>query len=493
MKKTISIIALLLLWHPAFPQTVYKLKINWDKPIMVCKTSATLQIVNSPLQMRNSAIHNELYKNVKKLNVDYARYVAYFIYPKLAVPELDPPASNKTSWDFSLIDPQTIDFFKATKGHPIVFNFSTVPQWMFENNKVIPYPKSVYDISWQYGFGGGSKLRDTSLSELSSYFARIFCWYNKGGFTDEAGKYHHSGYHYPIPYWEVFNEPEAEHQHTPQLYTKHYDAIVNTIKKLSPGTKFVGMALISYWNPQWFSYFLNPANHVPGTPLDMISFHFYSGPESETEKFSNYHYDYFGKSDVFIRDVARIDSIRGRLSPNTRINIDEAGTMLSAQDRFYPIPPAYWNLSASVFAYLYIKLSRLGVDVIAESGLVASYDLFPDVTMSNWQTGNPNARYRVLKLINDNFKPGDTLFETDPLLPDNADYLAQAYVCKNGKKALFLNKRNKTVMIKLPPEFLKARISSVDISTGENMPFKYKLKSDTLLLRPFAVVVASLR
>jgi hypothetical protein len=63
------------------------------------------------------------------------RYVPWLSYPKLGVAELEPPADGKTSWDFSLIDSMTINFLEATKGHPATLNFSTIPQWMFKNDK----------------------------------------------------------------------------------------------------------------------------------------------------------------------------------------------------------------------------------------------------------------------------------------------------------------------------------------------------------------------
>ena len=68
-------------------------------------------------------------------------------------------------------------------------------------------------------------------------------WYTQGGFTDENGKRHESGYHYTFPYWEVLNEVDFEHNTTPEDYTKRYDAIVEGIHKVSPETKFVGIAL----------------------------------------------------------------------------------------------------------------------------------------------------------------------------------------------------------------------------------------------------------
>ena len=61
-----------------------------------------------------------------------------------------------------------------------------------------------------------------------------------GGFTDENGVRHESGYHYKFPVWEVLNEVESEHSMTPEQYTKRYDAIVEAIHRVSPETKFMG-------------------------------------------------------------------------------------------------------------------------------------------------------------------------------------------------------------------------------------------------------------
>ncbi len=34
----------------------------------------------------------------------------------------------------------TIDFLEATKGHSVVLNFSTIPQWMYKTEKPVAYP-----------------------------------------------------------------------------------------------------------------------------------------------------------------------------------------------------------------------------------------------------------------------------------------------------------------------------------------------------------------
>lgn len=79
--------------------------------------------------------------------------------------------------------------------------------------------------------------------EAANQGERLVSWYVDGGFTDENGVRHESGYHYKFPVWEVLNEVESEHSMTPENYTKRYDAIVEGIHRASPETKFMGMAL----------------------------------------------------------------------------------------------------------------------------------------------------------------------------------------------------------------------------------------------------------
>src|SRR5580692_7328138 len=91
------------------------LDVKWDKIVMVSKSTPTLQVVGNPMLRRGAAMHDGSFGALKDLGADYVRYVPWFPYPKLVVAELDAPDSGKTSWDFSLIDPMTIDFFDATK------------------------------------------------------------------------------------------------------------------------------------------------------------------------------------------------------------------------------------------------------------------------------------------------------------------------------------------------------------------------------------------
>ena len=469
------------------------LMIKWDQTQMISKTALTLQVVVNPPLRRGSSTHDSIFAALQALGCDYVRYVPWLPYPRLGVAELQPPTHEKTSWDFSVIDPMTLDFLNATKGHSVILNFSTIPQWMYKTDQPVTYPDDPYTVFWNYT--QGSVPRDTTYGEIANYYARLYSWYTKGGFTDELGKRHESGYHYDVPYWEVLNEVDFEHGNTPQSYTRLYDAVTNAIKKESPTTQFVGMALAFPDRPEWFEYFLDPRHHKNGTPLDMISYHFYA--IGSTEKGADVmQYTFWDQAEGFLKEVKFIESIRKRLSPTTKTTIDELGSILDNDndipDRKTPIPDTYWNLSGALYAYTYLALAHMGIDVVGESQLVGYPTQYPSVSMINWKTGQPNARYRVLKLLQDNFGPGDTFVDSwmtgnEPNAPDAIT--AQAVVTAKGKKLLLINKRNKTVKVVVPAAFKGARISVVDPSTKDEKPREFTADESAIELKPFAVVV----
>lgn len=466
------------------------LTVDWTDTVMTSKSTATLQVVGNPMLRPRGQMHDGAFSALRNLNADYVRYVPWFPYPKLAVAELEPPTATKTSWDFSLIDPMTIDFLKATKGHSIIMNFSTIPQWMFKTPIPVGYPKDPNEVSW--GYGGGSELRDSSMKELTDYYVRLISWYTKGGFTDELGVYHKSGYHYDIPYWEVLNEPDLEHRMSPQTYTKTYDAIVIAVRGILPQTKFVGLALANE-SPEWFEYFLNPQNHKPGIPIDMISYHSYASANNN-QKFDAYEYTLFDKAENFVNTVNYIENIRKRLSPNTETDLNELGAFLNDEMRNQPIRPIYWNLSASVYAYFFIQLSKAGINVIGESQLVGFPTQFPDVTMINYLNNKPNARFWTLKLIVDNIQRGSKLIKTDVQNNNGDDILAQSFInTSNDKVVLILNKRNKKTSIKLPVEFKDAKVSTIDEKSGDDAAIQSKVDNETIELNPFAVKLIKLK
>ena len=464
------------------------LSVNWSKIISVSKTSPTLQVVENPMVRNSSSIHVNTFKALKNLGADYVRYVPWFPYPKMAVAELKRPTKDKTFWDFTYLDSTMQAIMEATEGHPVVINFSTTPAWMWKTDAEIKYPENAYENGWDYN--QGTVLRDTTMKELAGYYARLFSWYTKGGFKDELGVFHSSGHFYKIPYWEVLNEPDLEHSISPEMYTKMYDAIVGEIKKISPSTKFIGISVAFMRGPEYFEYFLNPKNHKPGIPLEGISYHHYSTPSLSTQPVDTYQYTFFEKADAFLDKVRYIESIRKRLAPQTFTTINEIGSILRSPSEQAPIPNEYWNLSGAMYAHIFLELTKIGIDVAGESQLVGYPTQFPDVSMMNWENGQPNARYWVLKLLKDNFGPGDKLVSTSF---DGGAVATQAFITKKGKKILLINKQNKEVEIVLASATGGLSASIVDVTTGENPPATLQLKGNSISLKPFAVAVVEVK
>ncbi|HUI41655.1 MAG TPA: glycosyl hydrolase family 39 [Terriglobia bacterium] len=472
-----------------------KVQVQWGNVIRVSRTEPTLLLGSSPMTMRGTPLHDQILQRVKDLGANDVRYTGTgYLFPHMGIAELEPPTATSTSWDFSHIDPVVEDALGALAGHPVVLNFTTIPEWMFKTPKRVAYPADLTKVDWDYE--QGKELRDPTYREVADYFARVVSWYVQGGFTDERGKRHESGHHYKVDYWEVFNEPDLEHQFSVETYTRLYDAVVEAIHRVSPQTKFVGISH-SYIgaHPEYVTYFLNPKHHKPGIPLDMISYHFYAVPNAD-EPPEAQQFTYFDQADRFLEDVGYIEAIRKMLSPRTGTMVNEIGTMLPddwAQTSpgyvFKPIRPDYWNLSAATFAYVFVGLARLGIDAAGESSIPNAPGMWPSIAMLDWDTAQPNARYWVLKLILDNFRPGDKLVESSS---DSGYVTVQALVTPGGeRKVLLINKREREFEVE-PPEPAGANVEMIDLATGSNPPAAIPIAGSSFRLGGFGVAVVTL-
>lgn len=487
------LVVLMLSSFSAAQDQVIKITANWDKIVQVSQTTPTLQVVVNPPLRRGTHVHDNAFRSLQDLGADYVRYVPWLPYPKLGVAELEPPKDGQASWDFSVIDPMTIDFLSATKGHPAILNFSTIPQWMFVSDKPWSYPPDPDQVTWDYE--KGATLRDPTMKEVADYYARLLAWYTQGGFDDEFGKRHESGYHFHISHWEVLNEIDFEHHFDAETYTRLYDEVVTAMKKIQPDMKFVGLALALETEPHFFEYFLDHKNHKPGVPLDFISYHFYANaaPDEnpEVEQFT-----YFDQADGFLKTVRYIEAIRKRLSPETKTTIDELG-VISADDGGQndpghitkPIENSYWNLAGALYSYLFGEMTKMGIDVAGESQLVGFPTQYPSVSMVDWNDGKPNARFWVLKLLHDNFGPGDKIVE---IVDDNPYVYAVAFWTHDRKRrVLLVNKRNRKFEVSVAGA-VAGQISFVDQTTSFQPPATAKLSSDSVGLGGYSVAVVTL-
>ena len=200
---------------------------------------------------------------------------------------------------------------------------------------------------------------------------------------------------------------------SPPDYTARYDAVAAAIHTVSPDTKFVALALAApSQHPEMFEYFLDHKNHRPGIPLDMISYHFYATPAAaETAEIGNTPSS-TRPTDSSTRSATSSRSASGcrpkRAPPWTK----SAASCPAIPRARRPFPMSTGTPRERSMRTCIWQAMRMGIDIVGESQFVGYPTQFPSVSMVDWNTGIPNARFRVLQLIHDHFAPGDKLVET---------------------------------------------------------------------------------
>jgi hypothetical protein len=104
--------------------------------------------------------------------------------------------AETTSWDFRALDVQ-VKHLMGSVAFPetsILQLTGNAPPWWF----------------WAPGQDHREFADPTGVRE-GQYFSRVLDWYQKGGFTDELGVYHHSGHNYTWGFLEVLNEMDCEY------------------------------------------------------------------------------------------------------------------------------------------------------------------------------------------------------------------------------------------------------------------------------------------
>jgi hypothetical protein len=432
--------------------------------------------------MPGHPLHAAAIAHLRKLKADMARIQFWHPYPRLGVPELSAPEGGRTFWDFRLADQALLDFYHAAEGRPVMVNFSTVPDWMIKTWAPVPVPDDPDAIDWEYN--QGKELKDSSLQQLTDYYRRIAEWYIRGGFRDEAGVAHVSGHHLTFAYWEVLNEIDEEHMWSPEVYTRIYDAVVAAVKPVDPTMHFSALALA---NPaahlDQFRYFLNSTNHRPGIPLDMVSYHFYiaANPGEDMDSLQKLFYQ---RADGVLETVREVEAIKRGLSPATKTYINELGTMWMDGKKVdgQPIAERYWTLSSAVFAYTYLGLVRQGVDLVGSAELIDYPGQYAGVSLLDWKTGKPFARYYVTRELIRDVRTGDRLCPTDVT---GETVAAQGFVSDRGRVIVLVNRLHSRQQVTIPTERGMHALAVADARTA---PRSTRFSGATITLAPDAVV-----
>ena len=124
--------------------------------------------------------------------------------------------------------------------------------------------------------------------------------------------------------------------------------------------------------------------------------------------------------------------------------------------------------------------------MLGASQLVGYPSQFPSVSLLDWNTGKPNARFRVLQLLHENVGPGDRIV---PLALRAHGLFAAAYVAADGRrKLLIINERNHDAVVAVAGA-LNATEQHVDIATGALPVAGSQLTSDEIHLHGLSVMV----
>ena len=480
---------------------------KWDQVIATSTTIPTTQILAHAYTLRSSPTHDPLLKALRDLHTDDTRLQFWYSVSRQAVFEIKEPTAAETYWDFTYADPLVADFYANTAGKHH-FNATTIPRWMF-NVPPLTVPEDPTASFYAYTDDTrGDLLKDPSGKQIAAYQARIFQWYTQGGFTDEAGKFHKSDHHYRIDYWDVLNEPDFENHITVEQYTRIYDAVTEAIHKLDPHVEFFGPE-VSGAEVSWAKYFLDSKNHAPGSlPVSWFTFHNYVNATNDPDTWQEKYFLGPAKSDtdgasakVFLDRIHQVIATRDRLSPTTKVSVDEMGTFddiktteeaCRAPEPYSAYNPRYWNAIGANWAYFFIVSEQLNMPLLSMSQMIGYPTQCPSISMFDKDTERPNAHYWVLKLIHDQFALGDRLVETESSSPD---VVAQASITNSGKKLLLINTSNRTVAVSVAPSFAAKRVvtDTVDEATGEQGPRHQVLKGAEVALAPFAVAVVSER
>ncbi|QSB14609.1 hypothetical protein JQS43_24590 [Natronosporangium hydrolyticum] len=480
---------------------VIPVQTDWSDVIRSSRTTLTTHMWNAPPLQPGAPTRGPAFQALRELKANCARFLTFWTHPQLAVPALTPPTETSTSWDFSRIDPFVADFMAAAEGRPVVAHHATIPHWMFDVPDSFELDPDPGATVWDYEVG--KQPRDPSLREIADYFERFARWYISGGFTDERGVHHASDHRYRFAHWEVLIEPDIGHQLSPEVYTRLYDLVVERLRPLDPEMRFVGLSLSPVTqDADYFWHFLNPANHQPGIPIDAFSHHFYASPalinplgSEGNAPFHTWPTTFFAQADGFLDKVALVDSIRRHLSPNTEHHINEIGSfapdVLAAEPQ---IPQEYWALGGALIGYLWSRLTTMGIELVGVAEFLGYPGVIPGTTLVDWDTGEPNARYQVLRLLLDHFGPGDQVVTTSAgseLAPEPPVH-AQGFLTNSGERRLLLvNRSAEPAEVDLATVGTPVTVSSVSVDTAAGPPVTAQVHEPALVLAPFATAVVT--
>lgn len=428
--------------------TSYNVTFDFSATMRTVSTAATVEVDVMPFLSRTTSggPFGAYYEALSSLGAEYVRFAPWFPNPRVVVTELTPPNCNAThpatNWDSTHFDQVMSDFYVAVCGpgaaegaceRSVVQQLSTMPSWLFvdgyDYEKLPTDPWNTPDPFDVYT--AGKALKDPSCEAMARYFARLAGWYTVGGFHDDCGHWHASGLRYPWYGLSILNEDEHHLQPDDgRAYTACYDAVKAAVAKVNPQIVPAG--------PEWavpsldvLGYFMNASNHADGEPPPLVTYHWASSHDAASAEdfFEDWQRALSASIDPIgaLRDPTRTQLGLNEFIPFVKDYYDcrgvpaevcsEAADVYSGwmDPRFAQGDPdlqhargiginrttVSWNAAASLFAFAFGTLAERGYLFVGQDQLVGGTwpDNEPAVSMLDWQSGEPNAKYWVTRLL----------------------------------------------------------------------------------------------
>ena len=475
--------------------------IDWGRVAAISRVHGTTQIGT----VGAGPLHRKIYEELAAFDAQYPRWQIWgggAKDPTLGSAEPLPPANGASHWDFGTIDDSLTQFVRAVEGHDYIVNLPVIPEWMYA-----PDPAIASDTRGPIARVFTRRRLIVSPRRVADYYARIVSWLEKGGFTDESGKWHASGLHLEIPYWEVLNETDMSDMPVTE-YTALYDATVAAVRQVDPKMKFVGLVMgVPEDHPADVIYFLDPRHHAPGIPLDAITLHFY-GRYGPRDPRAAQVASTFAQAKAFIGDIGYVSAIRDRFSPPTQVMVDELGTIVGTEAPQVPWPrqlsgqiPFHLRLSAAMYAYIYGSFARMGVESIGQTGMNAgvagggNVGAYVALTMLTPGAAAPNVRYKVARLLMSEFPAGSKVVNSYTGIGywgNPPPIYVQAFISPDGKRRVLLVNEQDAPSSVVIPGGKGARIRFVGDDSGSAPYAERVADSETITLPGLDVAVLTI-
>jgi len=441
---------------PPAPPIVVKVSVDWNSPKITTSTAATVEVDVMPFlgEANWGGPYPKYLDALSNLGSDFVRFAPWFANPRVVVPELTPSdctaSQPATNWNSTYFDQVMADFMSGVCGedavngectHSVVQQLSTMPEYMYVGGDTSPLPSYPWNTTNPFDkYAAGGALVDTSCGQMARYFGRLVGWYTNGGFYDECGHWHPSGFKYK--WWGLSVLNENEHNIQPGngvAYTTCYDAVLLEVRKANADITLVGPEIVGgSWSWPYMEYFLNASNHANKQYPPVASYHWFGGyfanstGEAVIQKWLHDYYDPAGivqniaktinatkqETEVvlnefipFINDWCNCTGNEqicgGQVLPEKCPSFEEIATGGGATDSTLKKGVGAnratwsWNAAAAVFALGYASLAELGYKYVGADQLVGGAwpDNEPAVSCLDWQTGEPNAKYYAIQLL----------------------------------------------------------------------------------------------